>query len=43
MTAAAGDALSQGSSQFSLRRFFEAVFSANRPSRKFARPPIARH
>jgi hypothetical protein len=32
MTAAAGDALSHGSSQFSQRRFFEAVFSANRPS-----------
>jgi hypothetical protein len=32
MTAAAGDALSQGSSQSLLRRFFEAVFSANRPS-----------
>jgi hypothetical protein len=32
MTTAAGDALSQGSSQSLLRRFFEAIFSANRPS-----------
>jgi hypothetical protein len=41
MTAAAGDALSQGSSQFSPRRFFEAIFSANRPSQIC--PPIDSH
>jgi hypothetical protein len=44
MTPAAGDALSQGSSQFSQRRFFEAFFlSANRPSQICSLTDLARH